>query len=303
MLISIQSGSVVADVGPEKGYRMLREAGFEAIDWNLYWGEANVQAGKFSGCIFEKNPEEVLAYYKNDLEQIRKNGLVITQAHAPFPAYVKGVPGVVEYSVEICKGCIRLCEAAGCKRLIIHGISCSYNEPELTEEAVWEKNIALYSALIPVLKETDVAVCIENLYTPGNPVVEGICGDANEVVRLIDTLNEMAGKTCFGLCLDTGHLNLLHKNVTNYIRTVGKRLQALHMHDNDGVTDQHFLPFSGKFRWNEFLAALKDIGYDGDLSFETNVQPLPAAEDPGYIPVILRLIAGIGEVFRQKLEG
>ncbi|MBR4888672.1 MAG: sugar phosphate isomerase/epimerase [Clostridia bacterium] len=302
MLISIQSGSVVVDIGPEKGYRMLREAGFEAIDWNLYWGDANVQAGKFSGCIFEESPEKVLAYYEKDLAEIRRNGLVITQAHAPFPSHVKGVPGVEEYSAEICKGCIRLCDAVGCKNLIIHGISCSYDEPEMTAEMVWEKNIALYSALIPVLQETNVTVCVENLFVGGNPVTEGTCCDPNEAVRMIDTLNEMAGKNCFALCLDTGHLNLLHKNVTNYIRTVGKRLAALHMHDNDGVSDQHFLPFSGKFRWKEFLAALKETGYDGDLSFEVKVQAVPAAEDPGYIPVILELIAGIGQVFREKLE-
>ena len=67
MLISIQSGSVVADIGPAAGYRMLREAGFEAIDWNLYWGEANVNAGKFSGCVFEKSPEEILAHYAAEI--------------------------------------------------------------------------------------------------------------------------------------------------------------------------------------------------------------------------------------------
>ena len=303
MLISIQSGSVVADIGPAAGYRMLREAGFEAIDWNLYWGDANVQAGKLSGCVFEKSPEEILAHYAAEIEEIRKNGLVVTQAHAPFPAHVKGVPGVEEYSVKVCEGCVRLCAAVNCPRLILHGISCSYNEPELTPEVVWEKNIALYSALVPVLRETGVMICIENLYAPGNPVCEGICGDANEAVRLIDTLNEMAGETCFGLCLDTGHLHLLHKNVTNYIHTVGKRLHALHMHDNDGVTDQHNIPFSGSVRWKEFLAALKDVGYNDDLSFEVKVQAVPVTEDPAYSAVFMKAIAGIGEIFRQKLEG
>ena len=305
MLLTIQTGDVVDELGFEAGYKVLREAGFEALDWNIdhAWNQAKIRKGELSGCVFEKSPEEVLAYYAEEIEIIRKNGFVISQAHAPFPAHVKGVPELEAYAAEIYKGCIRLCDTVGCKNLIIHGISCNYDEPDMTPEVVWEKNMTLYSSLIPVLQETNVTVCVENLFVGGNPVTEGTCCDPNEAVKMIDTLNEMAGKTCFGLCLDTGHLNLLHKNVTNYIHTVGKRLAALHMHDNDGVSDQHLMPFVGKFRWNEFLAAMKDIGYDGDLSFETFAQVRSNCVDPEFIPVFLKAIAGIGEIFRQRIQG
>ena len=127
MLLTIQTGDVVDELGFEAGYKALREAGFEAIDWNIdhAWNQAKIRKGELNGCIFEKSPEEVLAHYAEELDIIRKNGFVISQAHAPFPAHMKGVPELETYAVEIYKGCIRLCDAVGCKNLIIHGISCS----------------------------------------------------------------------------------------------------------------------------------------------------------------------------------
>ena len=50
----------------------------------------------------------------------------------------------------------------------------------------------------------------------------------------------------------------------------GKRVKALHVHDNDLVRDVHTLPFTRKIDWDEVMTALKDIGYDGELTFEAD---------------------------------
>ncbi len=306
MLLTIQTGCVVQDLGIEKGYKLFKDLGFEAIDWNIdtAWDVARLRKGDLSGCIFEKPLEEIMDYYRDELAEIRKNGLVISQAHAPFPAYIQDVPGFLDYAIEIYKGCIRLCDAVGCKNLVIHGISPSPDHPELTPAKIEELNMRLYSSLIPVLKETQVTVCLENLFSAIRGFCyEGYCSNPFEACKAVDTLNEMAGKTCFGLCLDTGHLNLLHKNMTHYIRTVGKRLRCLHVHDNDGNGDEHLMPFVGNIRWNDFLAALKEIGYDGDLSFETFAQVVSGRMDPEFIPVFLKAIADTGRIFIQRLNG
>lgn len=304
MLLSVQSGDVVYDLGFEMGYRLIREAGFEAIDWNIDngWDHQAATEGRIGESIFTKSPEEVLAYYADELAEIRKNGLVITQAHAPFPSFHKNNPDFLDYAIENIKGSILLCDAVGCKRLVVHGISCRYDTPSMNKERVWELNMKLYSSLIPVLQETDVTVCLENLFTGSIPAVEGTCCDPEEAVALIDTLNEMAGKECFGFCLDTGHLNLFKKFVPTYVHTLGKRIKALHLHDNDSIRDQHLMPFVGCFHWDSFITALRDIGYDGDLNFETFAQILPSRMDEKYVPVFLKAIAGIGEIFRQEIQ-
>lgn len=35
MKISVQTGTVVYEYGFEKGYQLIRDAGFEAVDWNI----------------------------------------------------------------------------------------------------------------------------------------------------------------------------------------------------------------------------------------------------------------------------
>lgn len=306
MRLAIQSGNVVNDLGLEAGYKLIRETGFEAVDWNIdqAWDGRKIREGKLTGCIFEKSPEEVLAHYRRELEIIRENGLVITQAHAPFPAYLENVPGLLDYAIRIYQACIRLCHAAGCKNLVVHGISMTPGSPALTRQRVDELNRKLYGELIPVLRETDVTVCLENLFTgAGGQIYEGNCSDAAEAVEYIDTLNGAAGKQCFGLCVDTGHLNLLRKNMTRYIRTVGSRIKCLHVHDNDGRDDLHRMPFTGTVRWEELLEALREVGYDGDFSFETFAQVSRDRMPPEYIPIYLTAIAQVGRIFIQKLAG
>ena len=61
----------------------------------------------------------------------------------------------------------------------------------------------------------------------------------------MDTLNEIAGEKLFGFCLDTGHLLIVCRDVYAAIIELGDRLIALHVHDNDGVHDDHNAPFVG----------------------------------------------------------
>lgn len=306
MKICVQTGNVIDDLGFEEGYRLLREVGFEGIDWNINHAlpAADIRAGKLSGCIFERPLPEMLDYYQQELEAIRKNGLAISQAHAPFPAHVRGIPQADAYLIEIYQSCIRLCDAAGCKNLVIHGVSASPAEPELSAEDVGRINWRLYSSLIPTLQQAQVTVCLENLFTSlGGCRYEGACSNAGEAASLIDALNEQAGRECFGLCLDTGHLHLLRKNVREYVRLMGHRIKALHIHDNDSVSDQHLMPFAGSLRWNDFTGALREAGYQGDLCFETFQQVSLSRMDKEYIPIFLRAIHDVGALFRERIAG
>ena len=76
-------------------------------------------------------------------------------------------------------------------------------------------NIRFYASLIPALLKSNVTVCLENLpvgRNRGMDKLEGICCDPQDAAELIDTLNGMAGREVFGLCLDSGHLNLIRRD-------------------------------------------------------------------------------------------
>ena len=307
MKLCIQTGSVISEFGMERGYAMFREAGFEAIDWNINntFNRAAFKDQPLEGiCLFEKPLDECLAYYEKELALIRENGLTISQAHAPFPAYLPERPETLDYSIAINRRCIEFCEAVGCRELVIHGISLANPDYTNTPESIKALNYKLYEGLIDVLVKTNVTVCLENLFT-GSPkgTIEGTCSNPYEAVEFIDTLNAKAGKECFGLCLDTGHLNLLRKSFRAYVPVLGKRIKALHIHDNDGTGDQHLIPYSGTINWNDFCDELEAAGYAGDLSFETFAQTRKNRLNEEMCPTFLRAIAGIGDYFRTRIQG
>lgn len=308
MELSIQSQNLVDDYGTELAYKMIKEAGFAAIDWNIdhAWSYARVKsAEKLEGlCIFEKSLSEILDYYAEELDCIRRNGLKITQAHSPFPAYEPGREDILEYAIKIYKNMILFCKEVSCPRLIVHGISARLGS-EPSQEKCAELNYHLYESLIPELLRTNVTVCLENLFSShtalGTGFLEGVCSDPYEAAEMIDNLNTKAGRKCFGFCLDTGHINLLRIDFRKFIPILGERICALHIHDNNQIGDQHLAPYTGNILWSDFLSELKKTGYSYDLSFETFAQVNAGRLPLALVPAFLKLIAEIGGYFRSQL--
>lgn len=59
-----------------------------------------------------------------------------------------------------------------------------------------------------------------------------------------------------GFCFDSGHEHAFAKDF-GYLDKFGDRLFALHLHDNDGVHDQHLVPFYGSIDWVSKVEELK----------------------------------------------
>lgn len=61
-------------------------------------------------------------------------------------------------------------------------------------------------------------------------------------------LAELAGDPDMRFCLDTGHVNVFSRRpVAEWWRELGDRIAALHLHDNDGRSDDHLPPGRGSF--------------------------------------------------------
>ena len=160
----------------------------------------------------------------------------------------------------------------------------------------------MYADLIPTLKKYDVVACLENMFVAGG--VEGkrfaaVCSDFHQAAEYVDRLNDIAGEERFGFCFETGHCHITGQNFRHCLNLIGKRLKVLHIHDNDSHTDWHVAPYMGNADWEGFIAGLRDIGYEGDLSFETfnilNRYPMPMW------PTVLKLIAETGAYFAQRI--
>ena len=311
MKLSIQNETLMKYYGMEDTYSMIREAGFEALDWDLCstWTFGEVKrAEKLEGlCLFEKPIEEIREHYKEEFEIIRKNGLTITQAHAPMECYAPGRPDILEYAISMYKKIIPFLDEIGCKHLIVHGMTKNEHMEDLSPEDAVNLNLHLYESLIPELQQAkQLKVCLENLPTDsmmlGRCFWIGCCSNPYVAAEWIDRLNKKAGKKCFGLCLDTGHLNVLRIPFHDYIPILGDRIVCLHIHDNNQNSDSHLMPYVGSIFWKDFLTELKKVGYSGDLSFETCAQTSANRVPRELTPVFLRTFHAIAEYFRTQLQ-
>lgn len=78
-----------------------------------------------------------------------------------------------------------------------------------------------------------------------------------------------------GICLDIGHAFLIG-DVADAIETVAEHLITTHVHDNDGKTDAHLVPFDGRVNWDVALMTLQKVGYDGTYLMELANTGTPA---------------------------
>lgn len=89
MLISVQTASILGIQGIDKGFRMIAEAGFYGVDFNLdhcLSGKA-IHNNECSG-FFDQTDDEMRAAIKPYKDAAQKYSVKFVQAHAPFPSWV-----------------------------------------------------------------------------------------------------------------------------------------------------------------------------------------------------------------------
>ena len=300
MIISIHEGSTCDRFGPEKGYAMLKRAGIDGIQFGmghyLMPGKV-VRAGGPS--IMDEPLEAIIEAVRPYKEAADKAGIVVSQVHAPFPVWVEYSEDINRRMIDITRKAIAVTEYMGSHQCIIHPAAPQENNKRLSDEEEWAINKAIYTALIPDLKQHHVMGLLENMFSRGDEGTRfaSVCSDFYEAARWIDELNEIAGEELF--CFDTGHCHLARENVYRAVKLMGPRIKALHMHDNAGHLDQHVAPYTGTLDWEGFLRGMKEIGYRGDLNFEA-----PNAIDkypPEMAEECLRLLAAVGRYFEKRI--
>lgn len=305
--IGVGSMGIADKENPENGYRMLGEAGFDCVDFNFdaYLNINDVMRGDIND-FFDRTIDEIWMDLKPHAEAAAKYGLTFEQMHAPFPMLIKDHDDWSEKMTRITKNCMEICAKMGGKYIVVHPVSLAY---EYSKQEEYDFNVGLYKELISTARQCGVVICLENMFVEKNfHMMEGVCSDFRETADMIDELNAMAGEERFGFCFDVGHANLLGKNLYQSLVMLGKRVKILHIHDNDGLSDLHSLPYTfGRSwqgictDWEGFLKGLTAIEYDGVINFETYRAMFNFPKE--LHPQVLSLIAATGRYFSKQITG
>lgn len=255
MKISTEIASAAKIVGKEKAVELCAKAGFDAWDFSMFdmcrinWATMQPIAAdnEFTGSNY-------LAFARR-LKQIGlDNGIVCNQSHAPFPVCVPAIRSYLKRAIE--------CTAeAGGSICVIH--------PDNNKTA--EQNAEMYAELLPFAKSCGVKIATENMWNWDNEKDESsfaACATGEDFKKHVDVIND----DFFVACLDLGHAEMRGSGdgAVNMIKTLGPRLQALHIHDNDRWHDSHQIPFSMDMDFAAIVHALKEIDYQGYFTLEAD---------------------------------
>lgn len=113
-------------------------------------------------------------------------------------------------------------------------------------------------------EQQDVTIAIENVQTDDKSVWEEALGKRAE--EIIDILKEIDSRN-IGVTFDVGHANTI-SDPTNLAVKLAPYVVNVHLHDNDGSSDQHLVIGQGSIDFLKILHILKEIGYVGSLVLE-----------------------------------
>ncbi len=257
MKLSMETRELGLRFGIFEGVRMLQEAGFDGADLTLD----------------KINPADDMLHRPDRAEFAQKLrdysdslGMVFTQAHAPFVMKYGDPFDLSHPAYADIVAALEIGGILGTPHVIVHAVKTPREDTSVDYK---EYNRRFYLSLIPYCQKYGVKIAVENLFWHDKlrECYFGLFPTPAEMTEFVTSLNAEAD--CFVVCCDLGHAAITGTEPQDYIRGMDKSLlRSLHVQDTDYRGDRHFLPYQGKQNWSEVCAALREIGYEGDLSFE-----------------------------------
>lgn len=246
------------------GLDALRAAGFSFVDFNLW---------NYSHKGMPLSEENWLAWAHEMREHCEKIGLGVRQVHG---ATVNGKNWdefdgeAVTHMNAMNYRCLDAAKILGAEVMVMHPYNLP-RDPLYSREKAKKAAVENISPYLEKAKGLGIDIAVENMVDYGGRRRRYCGGDPDELIDLVDSFRDEA----LGMCIDTGHAHNSGIYVPDFIRLAGKRLKATHVDDNLADKDTHLPPMMGTINWQDTMAALCEIGYEGDFSFEIGPQQYP----------------------------
>lgn len=258
--------------GEKAGLTMLKNAGFDAVDYSLDVG--------FKPNVLPEltTDEDIFAFYEAVRRHMDEIGIIASQTHAPHgksPVDDNGVP--LPEEVEMYKRAIKVTAILGAPYIVIHPVT--YGVLSSDYERGMRATKALYDQLTDTLVEYNVKLGVENMFTYDYThyyYCSTSCSNGRDLMEHANMMN--SDRYC--VCLDIGHASVVGLDPVKVIRQVAPKLELVHVHDTYGPYDSHCIPGECSTKWPGVMRALKEVGFKGVFSMELAIFGKASKIDP-----------------------
>lgn len=225
---------------PEPCLRKIADAGFSHIQWGHNWN---------TDYFYSKSEIEHISKW------LKEYGLILNDIHAS-DGVEKCWTSPLEHNrlvgVELVQNRIEMAAILACEVVVLHELY--QHDHAAGGEIRWDLAARSLDAILPFAKERGVRIAFENV-------------SFDSVERLLAEYSPDQ----VGLCYDSGHGNMSGDGLDRLEKTKA-RLIAMHLHDNNGNSDEHKLPFSGTLNWEWLARIIANSPYEKPMTLETHPQ-------------------------------
>lgn len=269
-LVGLSIGRWQMMYGDEEALKMAKEAGADAVDFDLLGYDEN---------LYLKSEDEVLSHIEKVARAAASMDLLISQTHGRICGYNADE----EFNAQqkrFAELDLKATRLLNCGHCAMHGPT--YIDQDINTDPVLLRELAFrnFSDYLPMAREAGVKIATETFgdatrtFDSSGRTCIDFFGNAHEFISIYDRIKKEApAGDFFCVCMDTGHTNKSLRfpgqpTPAEMIRRLGKNIEILHLHDNDCMTDQHKVPRSGNIDWKDVMAALRETGYNGVYNME-----------------------------------
>lgn len=173
-------------------------------------------------------------------------------------------PRIREASVQSVKDGIDFASQIDARIVTIHLGSTSKGRLKHCYESVRKALLESLTSLMEYAEKHDATVAIENVQSDSESVWQESIGKRAE--EIIAVLKEISARN-IGVTFDVGHAHTVG-DPADFAVKLAPYTVNIHLHDNDGSSDQHLVIGEGSVDFLKILRVLKENGYAGPLVLE-----------------------------------
>ncbi len=269
-LVGISIGALQKQFGDARALEIAKEIGADAVDFNTsnapWWDFQNPES------VYSGSDEEIVSYFSALKKRADELGLIISQTHGRLRGFRRDEDENAAILENARLDCL-VAHTLGAPVCVIHSVATGLMGPETPPEEMHEVNFKWFTSLLRYAKQYNVKIASETFGDSPKYKVCDFFGNIDEFMASYERICALDNNADYmSICIDTGHSNKAMRfgNPTpaDVIRRAGKHISTLHLNDNDTLTDQHKMPFSGTINWNDTFDALDEIGYGGVYNME-----------------------------------